>query len=489
VSLRHLWAFLAAALPVLAALLAALPATDLTYHLRAGNEILATGRIPTVDSWTFTVAGEPWFDQQWGAQVLLEATSATTGWTGLAVLRAALVGVVFAMVYLLCARQGIDARRSALLSLGAFVVAAPALALRPQLLAMALFAVTLLLVAERHRHPRCLWAVPVVAILWANVHGSFFLAPAVLGLAWLADLEARRDEAHRALIVGVATALACCITPFGPWVWAYAISLGVNPDVTRRISEWQPTTIRDVQGILFYASAALVAGFLARRARRTPWSTLLWLGFFFVIGAYAVRGIAWWPIAAVAAVAPLLEFAPAERGERVEPRMLRIVNGGVAAAIIVAGIALLPIWRPVDPGSGVPSRTLSYAPQGITEALKQDAGSSDRLFNPQPWGSWFEYAVPDVPLAIDSRLELFPTKVWDDYERVLAGAEGWETILDEWGVTIAVVEASNAALVDRLTAADWEVVHTDEEGSVLRPNEAGPSGSGSTVSALLDSTR
>jgi hypothetical protein len=121
--------------------------------------------------------------------------------------------------------------------------------------------------------------------------------------------------------------------------------------------------------------------------------------------------------------------------------------------------------------------------------LKQDAGPSDRLFNPQPWGSWFEYAVPDVPLAIDSRLELFPTKVWDDYERVLAGAEGWETILDEWGVTIAVVEASNAALVDRLTAADWEVVHTDEEGSVLRPNEAGPSGSGSTVGALLDSAR
>ena len=39
-SLRHLWAFLAVALPVLAALIASLPATDLTYHLRAGEVIL-----------------------------------------------------------------------------------------------------------------------------------------------------------------------------------------------------------------------------------------------------------------------------------------------------------------------------------------------------------------------------------------------------------------------------------------------------------------
>jgi hypothetical protein len=476
-------------MPALASLVASLPATDLAYQLRAGAEILSSRAIPAVDSWTFTVAGQPWFDQQWGGQVLLEVTSATTGWTGLAILRAALVGVVFGIVFLLCARQGIDARRSALLSLGAFVVAAPALALRPQLIAMVLFAITLLLVAERHRHPRWLWAVPVIAILWANVHGSFFLAPAVLGLAWIADLEERRADPHQALVVAVVTALACCVTPFGPWVWAYAIGLGVNSDVTRRISEWQPATVRDVQGVLFYGSAALVAGFLARRARPTPWSTLLWLGFFFVIGAFAVRGIAWWPLAAVAAIAPLLHSAPDGRVEPVEPRMFRIVNAGVAVAIIVAGIALLPIWRPVDPGSAVPSGTVSYAPQGIAAAIEREAGSTDRLFNPQPWGSWFEYAVPDVPLAIDSRLEIFPSELWDDYERVLAGADGWEAILDEWGVTVAVVAAGDAALLDRLTAAGWQVIYADEEGSVLRPNEAGPSGSGSTAPSLLESMR
>ena len=135
-SLNGLWAFLAVSLPVLASLVASLPATDLAYHLRAGSEILSTRAIPSVDSWTFTAAGLPWFDQQWGAQVLLDVTYQASGWAGLAVVRAALVGAVFGTVFLLCFRRGLEARRAALLTLGAFIVAAPALALRPQLIAM-----------------------------------------------------------------------------------------------------------------------------------------------------------------------------------------------------------------------------------------------------------------------------------------------------------------------------------------------------------------
>jgi hypothetical protein len=331
--------------------------------------------------------------------------------------------------------------------------------------------------------------VPLLAIPWANVHGSFFLAPAVLGLAWLADLEQRAPNRPLSLVVAAVTVLACCVTPFGPSVWAYAIGLGANPEVTRRIIEWQPTTLRDVQGVVFYASALLVGAFLARRGRATPWSTLAWLGIFFVIGAYAVRGIAWWPLAAVAAVASLHEPIPEPATEPAEPRVFRILNGVIVAVIALAAVALLPIWRPVDPATGAPQGTVSYAPSGITEALGNVARNGDRILNPQPLGSWFEFAVPDALVAIDSRIELFAPEVWADYERVMAGVEGWEAIVEEWGVTIAVVDAKNTGLHDRLTAAGWIEIYADDEGAVLRSNEAGPSGRGSTLAALLDSAR
>ena len=68
VSLSRFWLFLAVALPVLAALLAPMSTVDLTYQLRAGAEILDTGAIPSMDTWTFTAAGlpAPWNGERHG---------------------------------------------------------------------------------------------------------------------------------------------------------------------------------------------------------------------------------------------------------------------------------------------------------------------------------------------------------------------------------------------------------------------------------------
>ncbi len=274
------------------------------------SKILASGAIPTVDTWTFTAAGTPWFDQQWGAQVLLRTVEVAGSWTGLVLLRAALTAAVVGCVFLMAHRRGLDTRRAAVLGLLAFIVAAPAMALRPQLLGMACFALTLLAVSERRRVPRAVWIVPVVTVIWANLHGSFFLAPLVLGLTWVDDVQAGRPTARSTLAAGALSALAACLTPFGPAVWGYVAGLSSNPEVTAQVTEWQPTSVQDAPGILFFGSALVVAVFLARRGRRAPWSILLWLGVFLAIGAYAQRGIAWWPFAAVAATEPWISAIP-----------------------------------------------------------------------------------------------------------------------------------------------------------------------------------
>ncbi|MBA3236605.1 MAG: hypothetical protein H0T59_11560 [Chloroflexi bacterium] len=264
------------------------------------------------------------------------------------------------------------------------------------------------------------------------------------------------------------SAIAACVTPFGPQVWVYAVALSTNPEVTARISEWQPTSLRDPIGILFFASVAAIGALIARRGRMVAWPTLLWLGIFVVIGAYAQRGIAWWPLGAVAAIAgtivtPARDVDPPRR----EPTMMRRLNAVVAGVLVVAMVALLPAWRAVDPRIGVPPGTLTDAPSGLTAALRDVAGPDDRLFNPPRWGSWFEYALPSLPVAIDSRIEFFPPEVWRKYTGVLAGADGWSAQLDEWGVTIVVAESGNEALASRLTAAGWTSTYTDVDGSVL----------------------
>jgi hypothetical protein len=470
VTLPRLWVFLAIALPALAALIANLPSVDLTYHLRAGAQILDGGGIRTVDTWTFTVPGITWTDQQWGAQVILAAVYRLAGWTGLVILRSALIALSFGCLLTIGLRRGLGMRRAAWLTLAAFLVSAVALGLRPQLIGMALFAVVLLLVTDRRAHPGRVWAVPLIVLVWANVHGSFFLGPLVLGLAWLEDVHDRVPGARRLLLIAVVSAAAACVTPFGPAVWAYALGLSTNPEVTVRITEWQPTSLRSIPGIAFFGSAFAIVALIARRGTRTPWPTLAWLAVFFLIGAYALRGVAWWPMGAVAAIAGVLVTGPALDPSRPEPlgsRTMRRLNAVVAAAIVVAGIALLPVWRPIDPALGAPEGVVGNAPPGITAALRDLARPGDRLFDPQPWGSWFEFALPDLPVAIDSRIELFPAAVWDTYENIVSGGEAWAAQLDGWKVSIVVVPVKETAMAARLVAAGWRSVYADADGSIL----------------------
>jgi hypothetical protein len=464
----RLWAVLAVGLPVFAALLANLSSVDLAYHLRAGAMTLDSGSIPTRDTFTFTASGASWVNQQWGAQVLLAVTYRLAGWTGLVLLRAVLVGLLFGLLFLAFRWGGLNRRSAAWLAIGAFVVCAVALGLRPQLFGMVLFALALALVAGRRRYPAALWLVVPVVLVWANLHGSFFLGPLVTGLAGLQDRHDGVPRASRTLFVAVAAAIAACIGPFGPAVWAYAAGLSTNALITSRITEWQPTSLRSIPGILFFGSALLVVAVLARRHRAASWPDLVWLAVFFAIGAYAIRGVAWWPLAAGVVLAGLI----ADGGGRatIEPvERPRRANTVIVAILAIAAIVLIPAWRPLDPALGAPAGVVGNAPPGITARLRMLAVPGDRLYNPQPWGSWFEFALPGLPVAIDSRIEVFPPSVWDDYDAVSGARVDWRSILDRWGVTIVVATKDrDLPLIDQLSAdAGWREAYADADGRIF----------------------
>jgi hypothetical protein len=458
--LDRLWLLLALALPALASLVVPLPAVDLAYQVRAGELILATGAIPVTDTFTFTAHGAAWVDQQWLAQVLLALVHRVGGWEVLAVLRAVLVATAFGFVTAAALARGAAPRLAAILALVAFVLAAPALALRPQLFGIALFAALLWMVAGRRRHPRVLWLAPVLVAAWANVHGSVVLVPVLLGYAWLEDLADGADH-RRSLVVLVAGALATLLNPFGPGVWEYALGVGTNPEITGRVAEWQRTTPFTVPGLLFYLSALGVVVLLLVRRGRLAWPAFLWLAALFAFGAWTERGLAWWPLGATVVVAGVL--ASPVLTPRPRPNVL---NGITAAVIGLVIVLALPWWRPADPLTGRDG-LLTYAPSGLAQALRERVEAGDRVFVPQAWGSWFEWAVPDGLYFVDSRIELFPAEVWLDYEAIVSGRVEAVDVLRRSDVAAVVVDERLDLLRERLLASGWVSIRSDDLGTVL----------------------
>src|ERR1700752_201488 len=192
------WAGATAVMPAAAALITRMRAIDLAYHVRAGEVSLSTGKIVVNDPYSFTRAGEPWLNQQWGAQVVFASAHRIGGWAGVALTYSAALGAGFTFLYRACRRAGSDVRTAAVLTILGFLVGASSLGARPQALAVPLFTSTWLLLARRDRWT---WLVPLPPGGWANVHGSFVLAPVLTAFALGDDLVSRKPAGRSAVIV------------------------------------------------------------------------------------------------------------------------------------------------------------------------------------------------------------------------------------------------------------------------------------------------
>lgn len=456
------WSLLAWVLPASAALLIRMRAIDLAYHVKSGALALQTGDVIRTDPFTFTHGGLSWLNQQWGAQVIFAAAHRFLGWMGVAMTYAAAIGAGFGFLYSSCRRAGARSRTAALLTLSGLLVATGPPAPRPQALAVPLFTGTWLLLARRGRWT---WLVPVLAMIWANVHGSFVLAPVLIIFALADDLIERRS-ANRTVLVLLATVAATFVNPFGLSVWSYAVEISSNETIRNWVAEWRPPDPLSLSGGPFWLSGVVVVAIAVwKRAEVRPLDVAV-LAFFFALGVPAIRGTLWWALAAPPVVSrwfrstePVID-GPEER----RPDTVR----AIAAVCILALLPIAAILRSgVDPTTGTSQRLALDAPEVLVDATRGALPVGSRLFVYQPFASWFEYSLSAYPVMVDSRIELFSNDVWHDYDRAIAAAKGWEEILDRHRIE-GVVLPPDAVLRDALSmATGWRRVVDGPAGSVF----------------------
>lgn len=450
------WIAVALLIPAFVALITPLRMVDLAYHVRLGSDMLQTGAIVDVDTMTFSVHGAVWTNQQWLAQVAFAVIERAGGWNAIVVARGLMIGLTSGFLYLACRGRGATPRSASLLTLASFLVALPALAMRPQMFGIVLFAVALWVAASRHRHPARLWLLPMCALLDANMHGSFPLIVLVAILVVVEDASSRHLSPLPAGVLAV-TLVATFVNPYGAGVWAYAWAISTNDQIRTAVTEWQSLGLRDYLGIATFASLGTLIWYLARRATATRWIDLIWLTAFLVPALLAERAAAWWAMTAAVVVAGLLPVrqssAPSGTGAPAAALPAYAIIGSLVLAVGIA--AAIPWVR----GSVV----IRDAPPGLVGALgRLPVGS--RVFLHQTWGSWAELEAPEYPVLVDSRIELFPDRVWDDYAQVAFAGAGWREALARWRPDAIVADKESWDLIPLLREADtWQIAAEDDD--------------------------
>jgi hypothetical protein len=467
---------------------------DYYWHLETGRYILNHGHLPSGDIFSFTRPGAKWVLHEWLFQAILYAAFAAGGSFGVKLLAASLVTATVWLVFATASRVSGQPRAAAVLTVVFFAVFVDSTFPRPQLATYLFLAAYfyILLSFKYFRDDRFLPAMPAVMIAWVNLHGAYLIGIAFVVLfcvvEWigLAIRPARADDWQRlrrlSAIAGLVV-LASLVNPEFVHIWTYPFEV-MGLTATQFITEWaSPSFNRDHYAQIYLL---LVAGFVALqiyRKTRPDLTELAVPGFFIFAGFVSIRHIppALVAMTAFAAVALRDGLAINERlwallnsvGDRWRKSSLRgkpvsaqgpLLNLSISGAFILLAAAVYPVMQTYQ-------KTLiqTILPADAAEFIRK-SGISGHMFNAFVFGGYFINALPDRPVFIDGRPDMYGDALFKDYLAINNGLPNWAALIDKYQIDYVVCEPTAPIRQLLILRGDFRVVFEDKTSTVLVKN-------------------
>lgn len=464
---------------------------DVWWHIRAGREVLDTGRVPAVDTWSLTAAGHPWTSQDWLANVGLAIGHGFGAW-GDAALSLLFALIAVAAFWILWRAAGIRSpgigwlSRVAWLSVG-LLLAGPTLGVRVQvvdlLLAALVIAVLWSFLADRR--PAWLMALPLIAVAWVNLHAGwpllFLLGGAIL-VGEGVDRTLRRRltvlEPRELAWLGGALLLAgvaLVVNPSTVQIYRYPLDTLALGTLKAAVGEWQPARLDSLFGWLWLGFVLLaVLPTLALRWRRIPLADALILVGLTAMAGMAVRFLlVLGPIGGAIVAVHLAPAISATRlGSVMAPHLQRLsrprsglVYPCVAAFLLAMGLGLAAFRA--SPASQAAEVAVEQPVAAVEWLLRNHPG--ERVFNRYEWGGYLGLRRPDAPIYIDGRADVYGDAVIAEYVRTIGLSVDPQSTFDRYGIDHVLFPADTPLGGWLDASASWERAYHDEVATVWVP--------------------
>lgn len=461
--------------------------TDTPYHLATARVAHETGHWPTTNAFSYTFPDYPLYQQYPVYQELLYRIYNAWYWEGLSILHLAAQAILFG---LWIAWAG-GWRIGVVLALPTMILLLglrERMVLRPDILSMAYFASTLLILDQVRRGR--IWmglALLLIALLWVNSHQMFWLG-LVLQSAFLFHLFLARHWGGRfgiskddagipispvAIALG-ASIVACLFSPLGARIVEVPLQTVGSLSFHRGdVDEFAPfyTSGQATRLVLVASMFAAIAFWLARARWQTFEMLVLLLTGLMALGA--IRGVPYYVAVSVGILGREISREWMQRGVAI-PRFLR-----VAGAILALTLAAQVLWhRWVDP-----SRTLGGSQFGVGRVLGAwpDATMKFLQDHPPPGNplnlGWYIGnpmvldLYPRTRVFVDPRFEAYPREFLVRAISAERDPITLDALLDQFEPLWIIAEIRKPSIRHQvarlLSMKEWEAVFLDPVCVVL----------------------
>ncbi len=489
------------------------------WHIRAGQEILATHAIPRVDAFSSSMSGKPWFRWEWLYDLVVGGLERVTGLNGVVLITALMIAAVFGWTFRLLVGRGTNIFVAVVLVMLAAAASMIHFFARPHvvswLLTLAWFQVldsserrafgAARPISGRIRTGPWLWFLPVLMLLWVNLHGGFLVAFVLLGIYWLStmwlgftaasnkleDILEKRRAGKRArdfAWVTVLAAMATLVNPYGFRLHAHLYRYLSNRFLMDHIDEFQSPNFHGVAQKCFAILLLITLLTAAAKTRKLTMIEGLVVLFAVCSGLYASRNIPVASLLLVLVVGPLLSAAMKRSVERSGASWrVRRVGTGLAAfsgrmgeiesslrGHLWAVVASVIIFGVVANGGKIRSTQLMNAhfdsqrfPVAAVTFLEQ-SDVREPVLGPDYWGGYLIYRIyPQTLVAVDDRHDLYGEEFLKSYLKLVNVEPGWEDLLTNYSIHRVLLPTGSAPANILAETAEWKMIYEDQVGVIF----------------------
>ena len=467
---------------------------DFWWHLRTGQLIFDTGAIPKTDPFSFTAAGSRWVAHEWLSDVLIYGVEKGLGYWGNVLLFTVVALSALAVMHRLLLKIGVSPRVAlTLVALGG-VTSFPYWTVRPQAFSWLFAAIFLHTLWLRRIDGRtALWPLPLLMLLWANLHAGYVIGLLLVGLWLLASLGERVLQ-HKvgSLRVPVLLFLAClaatAVNPNGLALLAYPFTYLVPGNASQRfITEWQSPNFHSP---LHWPLAVGIVTLALVGIRGRSWN-LFRLALGVVFAFMALESSRHQPLFALVLMIvlgdALRELWPRARaeGKAAPPSGAPALNWAILASAVVA-LALVIGRSPNAQLNRSPlvSGLFDYPVEGAS--FIRNTYPNVHMFNAYRWGGYLiNELYPQQRVFIDGRADMYGDGLVEEYVRVARLRPGWREVLTKYDIKLVIIEKDSPLAAALAEAQDWKLAFSGPvEAVFVRAGTAEPEPAGGLPPAV-----
>lgn len=326
---------------------------------------------------------------------------------------------------------------------------------RPQLASFFLIPIFLAILEKKRLQPesRAIWLLPVLMMLWANLHAWWFIG--LLAILCY-DIFVKWPDGRWIGSVLVLSTLAVLVNPYGWGIVQYDLSFLREADFSGLAELRSPFQFNSVEMYMFLLYCLAAWTILISKFRRLPMAGLV----FGAIGTIAALMMARFMPVAILATWPYVGLALSEFDWKdkytvfAKQPLWKWIHPAAAIAIP------LTVWMVLVPNEQTALNALTYQRADGFRFIAEHRAPDERLYNDEQTGAQMLF-LQMGPVFIDNRFDMYGKKFCDEWLVASHALPGWQEYLKKYGINTIVLERKQDLVPRLMQDPNWLLAYSD----------------------------